>query len=102
MAIFPQPIRSIVQESAAYTATPGDIVVVTTGSGGVTVTLPPVSEGGPVTVRKIDAGAGALTVKTADGSTINGIAGTTGVSSTTQYAGWTFDTDGHNWYQSAS
>jgi hypothetical protein len=102
MPIFPQQIRSVSQVSAAHTAATGDVVIVTTGAVAVAVTLPPVAEGGPVTVRKIDAGTGALSVVSADGSTINGIAGATGVSTTVQYAGWTFVSDGAHWWQTAS
>lgn len=102
MAIFPQPIRKTVQTAVSAAANPGDVVIATSGAGGITITLPPVAEGGPVTVRKIDAGAGALAVHTADGSEINGIAGATGVSSAVQYAGWTFESDGANWWQTAS
>lgn len=99
MPMFPQPIVSLVAKSANYTAVPGDVVLGTSGSGGITVTLPAAgSVDGPVTVRKVDSGTGALTVKTADGSTIDGVAGTTGVNSTTQHAGWTFASDGANWF----
>lgn len=102
MPVFPQPIYTVVAKSAAYAANEGEVVIVTSGTTGVTVTLPPVAQGGQVTVRKIDAGTGALKVVSADGSEVNGVAGATGISTSTQYAGWTLISDGANWWQIAS
>lgn len=69
-------LRSV---SATSTAANGDIMIVTTGSSAVTINLPPVAQGGPVTVRKVDGGGtGAVTVKTTDSATVDGIAGSTG------------------------
>lgn len=114
-AIFPFPNFSgaIVSESAAYAANNGDIVLVTTGSSTIAVTLPSMltnedgsaaSSGGFVIVRKVDSGTGAIKVVTADGTTIDGVAGATGRTlSATQYTGAAFASDASgNWYQIAS
>lgn len=98
MTVFPQPIYSFVAKSGAYTASNGDCVLATAAAAW-TLTLPPVSEGATVSVRKVDSAAFAVTVKTADGSTIDGVAGTTGVATaTTQHSGFTFASDGANWF----
>lgn len=97
--MFPQTIYNFTPVTKAHTAIPGETVLATTGSTEVLkVTLPGVAQGGPVIVRKVDAGTEALEVVTADGSTIDGVTGTTGVKTTTQHAGWTFVTDGKNWF----
>ena len=99
MTLFPQPIYNFVAKSGAYTANPGDFVNATAAAAWV-LTLPPVATGGIVGVRKVDAAAFAVTVKTADGSTVNGVAGTTGVATgTTQGSGLVFASDGSNWWQ---
>ena len=99
MTLFPQPIFNFRAISAAATANPGDYINATVGSAYV-VTLPPVATGGVVSVRKVDAAAFAATLKTADGSTINGVAGTTGVATgTTQGSGIVVASDGSNWWQ---
>jgi hypothetical protein len=107
MAIFPQTVRTFPSTSAAtYTANIGDFVLSTTGAGPVVVNLPAAASGqslGPagasVTVKKVDTGAGAITVKTTDGSTIDGISGTTGkVLAATQGAVAEFHWDGTNWW----
>lgn len=86
--------------SANYTANPGDICIVTTGSSTIKITLPPVTSGGPVVVKKIDSGTGDINVVTADGSTVDGVVGTTGrTQAATQYATWTFVSDETSWYQ---
>lgn len=99
--LFPAPIRSFPQQSANYTAAPGDFVMVTTGSSAITVTLPASPGLGTyVTVKKIDSGTGAVTVKTSDGSTVDGVAGGTGrAQAATQYLAWTLWNDGTNWWQ---
>lgn len=90
-------IRSV---SANATAANGDILLVTTGAATITITLPPVGLGGPVTVKKVDAGAGAIKVVTSDGSQIDGIAGATGrTQAATEYLSWTLASDGTNWWQ---
>lgn len=92
---------NIVAKSASYTAANGDIALVTTGSSTITVTLPPVAQGGPVTVRKVDAaGTGTAKVVTSDGSQIDGASGATGRTPTTAstLGGATLVSDGTNWW----
>ena len=102
MTMFPQPVYKFTAQSAAYTASPGDYVLGTAASAWV-LTLPPVGTGGIVGVRKVDTAAYAITVKSADGSTINGVAGATGVATgTTQGSGLVFASDGSNWWQVGS
>jgi hypothetical protein len=87
--------------SASATANNGDIVLVTAGSTAITITLPPVAQGGPVAVRKVDSGGtGAVTVKSSDGSTIDAIAGATGrvVGVASTLSGATLVSDGTNWW----
>lgn len=101
MTMFPQPSYSLVAKSAAYTAAPGDVVLVTSGSSAITVTLPGVSTLGPVTVRKVDAaGSGTVKVVTADGSEIDGASGSTGrtVGAASTVSGATLVSDGSNWF----
>lgn len=108
MPTFPQYMNAalvefatFVSKSAAYTANPGEVVLVTTGTAGVTITLPLVATGGPVTVRKVDSAAGSITVKSNEGAavTIDGISGATGVAtSTSQHSGFTLASDGANWW----
>jgi hypothetical protein len=67
---------------ATYTASAGDIVVCTgTTAGTQAVVLPAVALGGPVTVINANGttAAGTVTVFTTDSSTIDGVAGATGV-----------------------
>lgn len=83
---FPQPNTGILQEFAnfvtvkvAYTAKAGDVVLAdTTTTGAVIVTLPPVTQGASVIV-KCTAYTDELSIVTADGSTVDGFTGTTGV-----------------------
>ena len=92
--------------SANATLANGDIAIVTTGAGAIVITLPPVAQGGPVAVRKVDSGgAGTVTVKTTDSSTVDGIAGATGrvVGAASTVSGATLVSDGvSNWYTVAS
>lgn len=98
MTVFPQPVYKFVPESGAYTASPGDYVLATAAAAW-NLTLPPVAQGGVVSVRKVDSAAFAVTLKTTDGSTIDGVAGATGVATgTTQHSGLTVASDGTNWW----
>lgn len=98
MTLFPQPVIKFTAQSGAYTASPGDYVLGTAAAAWV-LTLPPVATGGVVSVRKVDSAAFAITIKTADGSTIDGIAGTTGIATAAaQHAGYTVASDGSNWW----
>lgn len=104
---FPQPQSGILTtaanftaQSSAYTAKAGDFVLASVAVA-FTVTLPPASLGAVVTVRSVLATA-AVTVKTADGSTIDGVAGTTGIAYSTLHSGATFVSDGTNWWVAGS
>jgi hypothetical protein len=88
------------QVGATYVAKAGDIVLYTPTAASV-VTLPPVAQGGPV--RIINLAAFIVTVKSADGSTVGGVVGTTGyvvpvggVGAAVTKA--TFSSDGTNWW----
>lgn len=98
MTQFPQETFGFTAISANYTANPGDQLNVTAAAL-VTVTLPPVGTRGPVGVRKVDTAAFGVKLVTADGSTIDGVAGATGITTAaTQHAGFTVASDGSNWY----
>jgi hypothetical protein len=88
------------------TAANGDVLLFTTAGSAMVANLPLVAQGGPVTVRKVDAaGAGVVTVKSTDSSTIDGIAGATGraVNITLTVGGATFVSDGVSaWFTVAS
>lgn len=114
MPYFPQYMNAelvgfanYVAKTAAYTAAAGDFVEMT-GTAAVTVTLPPANTGGPVAVKQMVVGTttGAVTViaSTSDGTAtkIDGIAGTTGVTITTQYTTVTFASDGTSWWRVGS
>lgn len=101
MGLFPQPTFKWTAQSANYTALDGDCVLVTTGSSTITITLPPVNvnQNGTVSARKVDSGSGAFKFVTADGSTIDGVAGATGITSAASiHAGYTVADDGANWW----
>lgn len=88
-------------QSGTFTAVNGSINTITTGASAVTANLPPVAQGGPVSIRKIDSGGtGAVTAKTTDGAQIDGIAGTTGrvVAAGSAVGGATLVSDGTNWW----
>lgn len=89
------------QAGASYTASNGDVVLYTPTANSV-VTLPAVALGGPVRVVNL-AGTYTVTVKTADGSTVQGVAGTTGyvvpaggTGASSTHA--TFVSNGTNWF----
>ena len=67
------PPNKTVAPTATYTAIAGDIVLATAGAGGFTVTLPAVTKNAQVLVKKVDSGAGTITVSPASG-TIDGAA----------------------------
>ena len=91
------------QTGASYTASAGDIVAYTPTAASV-VNLPPVGNGGPVTVLNLATTTGdTVTVKTTDSSTINGVAGATGfVVAVASAAGVptsaTFSSNGTEWF----
>lgn len=86
-AFVPTPTKT-----AAYTANPGDFVLVDTTSGAVTVTLPNApTDQSAVTVMMINQASGnAVTVSTAGGDVINTQGGATTWSMTLQYQRATF------------
>lgn len=71
-----------------------DINLVTGGSDGVTVTLPSPATGKIVVVKKVDSGAGAVTIS-AGASTVDGAASKVLYY---QYESLTFVSDGTNWF----
>lgn len=85
-------------KSAAYTATTFDSVIKATGgAGGITITLPDatlVAAGKQITIKKIDSGAGAVTVGTTSAQTIDA---STTYSLATQWKYVTVCSDGANW-----
>lgn len=91
-------------QTKAYTASSGDFVIMT-GTAGVIVTLPPAATGGPVGIKQMVVGTttGSITViaATTDGTSthIDNIAGTTGITVTTQYTTVTLASDGTNWWR---
>ena len=83
----------VTAQSGTYAAIAGDIVFATAGAGGFTVTLPASTIGSQVVVKKVDAGAGTITITPTSG-TIDGSASSTIV---TRYVSLTFVADGTNW-----
>lgn len=92
-AIFPYAAKS-----SAYPATTDDFWLdVTTGGGGVTITLPAVATtpvGFPLLITKADNGAGALTI---DGNASETINGATTKATSTQYNGFLIWNTGVEW-----
>ena len=80
-------------QSTTYAANPGDIVLATAGAGGFTVTLPASTINNQVTVKKVDNGAGTITISPTSG-TIDGAATKSIV---VQYTSQTYVADGTNW-----
>ena len=87
-------------------------LAVTTGSSTITVTLPALVPIAPsyapigtqswtVTVRKVDSGSGAIKLVTPDGTEIDGVAGSTGITTPAgvQHSGFTVQPDTNsNWW----
>jgi hypothetical protein len=88
--------RSIAK-SADYTAEDGDFVLVTTGASTITITLPPAvdSQEAVIEIKKVDAGAGAVTVK---GNGSENIDGTNTKSLPAQYDFIKVHCDGTQWH----
>lgn len=85
-------------QTSAYTAKSGDFVLANATSAAFTVTLPAVALGGPVTVKKTDSASHTVTIVTADGSTIDGLTGATGIGLAAQYDTVELASDGTNWW----
>jgi hypothetical protein len=91
---------TLVTTTVAITAVPGTFIV-DSPAGAHVITLPAVNAGGPVTVKNLT-GAHTVTVKTADGSTIDTVTGTTGYALPHAFDTATFISDGANWHVSSS
>jgi hypothetical protein len=90
-------VGGIVTKTADYTATANDFTIrCDATSGAVTITLPAAAShtGRIYRVKKVDASANAVTI---DGNSSETIDGSATVSSTTQYASWTIQSNGTNW-----
>jgi hypothetical protein len=91
-------------KSDAYTITDTDgirTVLVTTGASDRIVTLPTAADNTHriITVKKVDSGAGKITLKSdAAGETIDGVSGTTGIDVESQYEQITVQCDGSVWH----
>jgi hypothetical protein len=87
---------AVAAKSADYTVGAGDHVINgTSGAGGITITLPAASgTGRKLTINKVDAGAGALTIDGNGAETINGSAT---ASLTAQWDSITIVSDGSGW-----
>lgn len=86
---------NVVAESAAYNARAQDIVLATAGAGGFTVTLPAPALDIMVLVKKVDSGAGTVTVSQHASETIDG---NSSLSLILQYDHCWLVSDGTNWF----
>jgi hypothetical protein len=102
MALFnPVNFVTLATSATTYAANIGDIVVAPAALGaGCTITLPPVSQGAEVVVKNLTTTPRTLTVKTNEGSStsIDGIAGNTGIALAAEYDTVVLASDGANWY----
>lgn len=88
--------RSRTVASVSTTSTlSSDINLCTAGAGGITVTLPAVASGKKIIIKKIDSGAGTVTIQRGGSSTIDG-ANT--IQLYYQYEAVTLVSDGTNWF----
>jgi hypothetical protein len=90
--------------TANYQANSGDFVL---ANAAITITLPTEATGGEasapsygahVVVKNVDSTTVTVTVKTSDGSTIDGIAGSTGIALAAEYETVDLVSDGANWW----
>lgn len=89
----------VIAKSANYTATVTDRTILATGgAGGITITLPAAMASLRYEVKKVDAGAGAVTVATTSSQTIDGA---TTKSLPARYDKVTVVSDGTAWYVTA-
>lgn len=87
---------NVISTAISYAVGAGDrFILATSGSAGVTVTLPAAVLGARHVVKKVDAGTGAVTVATTSAQTIDGAA--TKVLAT-QYASVEVVSDGTSWF----
>jgi hypothetical protein len=88
----------IVTKTADYTATLFNTTILVDATGGNrTITLPTAASqpGMILHIKKIDASGNSVTI---DGNGSETIDGATTKATTTQYAGWTIQSDGSAWY----
>ncbi len=86
---------NVTSQSANYTASDGDIVLVDASSGAVTITLPSPSSGAKVRVKKTDASTNIVTVSPSATETIDG---SSSHSISKQYETYEYVSDGTNWF----
>jgi len=86
---------NVTSQSADYTASDGDVVLVDASGGAVTITLPSPSSGARVRVKKTDSSANAVTVSPSASETIDGASSHT---ISDQYEAYEYVSDGTNWY----
>ncbi len=92
-------LTQLAAPSANYTVAKDDVTVLGTSSaGGITITLPDatVSKGRMLWIKKVDAGAGALTIATSPNTQT--IDGAVTLAMATQYEAVLLTSDGSNWY----
>ena len=87
--------RTAVAKTANYTATAGDFVIGNASSAAFTVTLPAVSNGADVSVKKVDSSVNGILIQPASGQ----IDGSASVVVNTQWQSKDFFSDGTTWYQ---
>lgn len=87
-----------VNTPTVHTATTGEVVAVTTGAGALVVNLPSAAVANQmITIKKVDNGAGAISLTPAGGDTIDGVAGVDS-SLSTQWKSMTLVSNGvSNW-----
>jgi hypothetical protein len=86
----------VTSKSVNATAASSDKVILATGgAGGITITLPAATQGAEYVVKKVDSGAGSVTVATTSSQTIDGA--TTKVLAA-QYASARMVSDGTSWF----
>lgn len=91
---IPTVAWNVVAASTTHSSAAGEITLCTAGVGGFTVTLPAVVANEQVIVKKIDSGAGNITISPASGT----IDGQSTVVINMQYQSFTLVSDGTNWF----
>ncbi|WP_432571746.1 hypothetical protein [Kineococcus sp. SYSU DK005] len=89
------PVRRVVRVTAAATAAAGDVVPADTTATALTVTLPAPGPGVQVSVKKVDAGARAVTVRAAGNALVDGAASRT---LNTRWQSLNLVGDGRDWF----
>lgn len=91
---IPTVAWNVVAASTTHSSAAGEITLCTAGAGGFTVTLPAVVANEQVTVKKVDSGAGTITISPASGT----IDGQSTVTIVMQYQSYHLVSDGTNWF----